>query len=138
MKLPALFVLGLLAACAGRRQEPRTSFPSSSVLTSEDIAQHPNMSLEELLMARIPGIKVMRAPDGHLAISFRGFSSFRTDQEALVVLNGIPLDPQATGNLSAINPREVEMIQVLKDGAATSMYGARGAFGVILIKTKQS
>jgi len=43
-----------------------------------------------------------------------------------------------SGNLSAINPQDIETIQVLRDATTTAAYGMRGANGVILIRTKQS
>ena len=57
-------------------------------------------------------------------------------RELLVVLNGVALAPNASGNLNAINPQDIESITVLQDAASTSTYGSRGASGVILIRTK--
>jgi len=107
------------------------------VITAEDIQRSPGMSLEQLLLAHVPGLSVSRAEDGRQILHLRGTSTFMGDEEALVVVNGIPLGPNAAGNLSAINPQDIESITVLRDAASTAAYGARGANGVILIRTKQ-
>jgi len=96
------------------------------------------MSLEQLLLARVPGLTVARAADGHAILHLRGETTIMGDEEPLIVVNGLPLGPSASGNLSAINPQDIESIQVLRDAATTSIYGIRGANGVILIRTKQS
>ncbi len=90
------------------------------------------MPLEQILLARVPGLTIARTDDGQRVITLRG-----ADREVLVVLNGVPLVPNASGNLNAINPRDIESITVLRDAASTSTYGSRGANGVVLIRTKQ-
>ena len=90
------------------------------------------MPLEQLLLARVPGLTIVRNDDGQRVISLRG-----ARKEMLVVLNGVPLSPNASGNLNAINRNDIESITVLRDAASTSFYGSRGANGVILIRTKQ-
>jgi len=55
-----------------------------------------------------------------------------------VVVNGIGLNTEVRGNLSAINIHDIETVQVLRDAAATAAYGVRGSNGVIVIRTKQS
>lgn len=93
------------------------------------------------------------APGAAFGIEIRGLKSFRGTAEPLIILDGAMLNPasrdaaqafrndaddyQALQNtLSAINPSDIERIEVLKDAAATAIYGARGANGVILITTK--
>ena len=108
------------------------------MLTAEDIQRSPGQSLEQLLLAHVPGLTVTAAPDGHAVLHLRGTTTLLGDEEPLIVVNGLPLGPSASGNLSAINPQDIESIQVLRDAATTSIYGIRGANGVILIRTKQS
>ncbi|MDQ6635290.1 MAG: TonB-dependent receptor plug domain-containing protein [Gemmatimonadota bacterium] len=52
------------------------------------------------------------------------------------MIDGIPQHPRAAGAINDIDPRDVQSIEVLKDAGSTSVYGARGANGVILITTK--
>jgi iron complex outermembrane receptor protein len=132
-------ILLLLAACSRRstRHEPT---PSSGleglVLTAADIEHSPGQTLEQLLLARVPGMTIERAADGHMFVRLRGTTTLMGEQEALVVVNGIALDSRVAGNLSAIHPRDINTVQVLRDAAATAAYGVRGSNGVIVIRTK--
>ncbi len=141
----ALLLVGLLGACAqasstgqgdtGDAPEPSPPPPDPS-LTAEDIERAPNEPIEQLLMSRFPGIVVARAPDGSLAIRIRGRTSILGSNEPLYVIDGLPVNPGPGGGLTGINPHDIESIEVLTDAASTTMYGVRGANGVIVIKTK--
>lgn len=96
------------------------------------------MSLEQLLLARVPGLMLARAADGHTILKLRGETTIMGDQEPLVVVNGIPLGPNTRDNLSTVNLHDIETVQVLRDATTTSAYGVRGANGVIVIRTKVS
>lgn len=141
--LRALVLAGLLASCAhagGTGQDeaadaPEPPPPRPSV-TTDDIERAPAMPIEELLMSRFPGVEVSRAPDGGIAIRIRGTTSIHGSTEPLYVIDGVPIWPGPGGSLSGINPYDIETIEVLKDAASTTMYGLRGANGVIVIKTK--
>jgi TonB-dependent SusC/RagA subfamily outer membrane receptor len=108
------------------------------VLTAADIERSPGQSLEQLLLAHVPGLTLSRAPDGRVILHLRGTTTFRGDEEPLIVVNDIPLGPNPSGNLSAIDLHDIESVAVLRDAAGTAAYGMRGANGVIIIKTKQS
>jgi TonB-dependent SusC/RagA subfamily outer membrane receptor len=71
-------------------------------------------------------------------LHLRGTTTLLGEQEPLFVVNDIPLGPGAGGNLAAIDPHDIETVQVLRDAAATAAYGVRGSNGVILIRTKQN
>jgi TonB-dependent starch-binding outer membrane protein SusC len=136
MKLVACLCLATLSACGAKStDQPR---PSSTTITAEDIARSPGVSLEQLLVARIPGVTMARANDGRVIIHIRGTSNLRGVQEPLVVLDGIPLEPNPAGNLRAVNLHDIASVEVLKDATTTAMYGVRGGNGVIVIKTKRS
>jgi TonB-dependent starch-binding outer membrane protein SusC len=140
MRLTACITFLALTGCA-HHTGTGTATPASAsanTITAEDIDHAPGLSLEQLLVTRIPGLSLSRAPDGHLVIHIRGTSTLVGDQEPLFVVNGIPLETPVGGNLWSINPRDVEYIKVLRDAASTAMYGLRGANGVIVIKTKES
>jgi len=108
------------------------------VLTADDIRKSPGQSLEQLLLARVPGLILERAPDGHLKLVIRGKNTILGDDEALFVVNGIALGPAVSGNLSAVDIHDIETVQVLRDAVATASYGVRGANGVIVIRTKEN
>jgi TonB-dependent starch-binding outer membrane protein SusC len=132
----ALVPVVLVLACSHR--SPGSAHPDTSrvVLTAEDIARSPGQSLEQLLLAHVPGLYVTRAPDGHSVLHLRGTTTLMGEAEPLFVVNGIPLGPNPYGNLSAINTHDIETVEVLRDAAATAEYGSRGANGVIVIRTK--
>ncbi len=139
MKLLSCVLLVALPACAAHKREAATTAKtasSSTTITAEDIERAPGLSLEQLLVTRVPGLSLSRAPDGHLVIHIRGTTTLMGDQEPLFILNDLALENPIGGNLSAINPHDIESIQVLRDAASTAMYGVRGANGVIIIKMK--
>ncbi len=134
--VPLFFVAACSHGTAQRQAEPGR--PAGLVLTADDIRRSPGQSLEQLLLSRVPGLMITRAPDGHAVLHLRGTTTILGDEEPLFVVNDIPLGPNAWGNLSAIDPHDIETVQVLRDAASTAAYGVRGANGVILIRTKQS
>ena len=66
----------------------------------------------------------------------RGSRSFRSSEEPLIVVDGIP-QTNGSAALTDLTPRDVESTEVLKDAAATSVFGSRGANGVILVATRK-
>jgi TonB-dependent SusC/RagA subfamily outer membrane receptor len=104
-------------------------------VTAEDIDRQRGESLEEILAGRISGVEVYRTPGG-IAVRIRGGTSIYGSNEPLYVIDGVPVTPGPGGNLTGINPYDIESIKVLKDPVDTTMYGIRGANGVIVIKTK--
>ena len=140
MRLTACITFLALAGCAHHNRTSAATPASSSAntITAEDIDHAPGLSLEQLLVTRVPGLSLTRARDGHLVIHIRGTSTLLGDEEPLFVVNGLALETPIGGNLWSINPHDIESITVLRDAASTAMYGVRGANGVIVIKTKQS
>src|SRR5436190_23013954 len=134
--LPVLLVFAACSHRTAHRSSPDPR-PPGTVLTADDIRNSPGQSLEQLLLARVPGLAIERATDGHAKLVLRGKTTILGDDEALFVLNGIPLGPAVSGNLAAIDVHDIETVQVLRDAAATAAYGVRGANGVIVIRTKQ-
>ncbi len=139
----ALPFVALLAAiptgCAhsgGSTPEPTPPAPSSAV-TAEEIARGPNATIEQVLMGRFPGVLVSRTGDGGMSVRIRGSSSFLGSNEPLYVIDGVPMQAGVNGLLSGLSPYDVETIEVLKDAVSTTMYGMRGANGVIVITTKR-
>ena len=79
------------------------------------------------------GLNIDRATSSTGALSIRGLSSINGPKGVLIVLDNFPFD----GDISSINPNDVESISILKDAAATSIWGSRAGNGVIVITTKQ-
>jgi len=97
----------------------------------------PGEPIEQLLTRRFPGVLVSRTSDGGLSVRIRGVGSFLSSNEALFVIDDVPMDVGNGPTLRAINPRDIASIEVIKDPAGLAMYGVRGANGVILISTKR-
>ena len=108
-------------------------------MTARDIQQTPGDPIEKLLMSRSPGVWVGRAPDGGIAVRIRGgSSSVNGNNDPLYILDGVPFTPGQGGSLAGINPYDIASIKVLKDATDLTMYGSRGANGVILITMKRA
>lgn len=109
---------------------------SVGIVDSELIHSRPLTNAADALQGRIPGVQVMNnsaAPGGNFSIRIRGSNSISATNEPLYVVDGII----GVGGLQFINPNDIASIEVLKDASATSIYGARGANGVVLISTKR-
>lgn len=136
--VPLAVLVGLVSACASGRSSgvsPRDPATATAV-TGEDIERTPSVPVEELLMSKYPGVRISRTSDGSLSILIRGTTSMQSSNEPLYIIDGTPVQPGPNGGLTGIAPNDIASIQVLKDATATTMYGVRGANGVIIIKTK--
>ena len=102
---------------------------------SKVIENRPNGNLARSLQGEVAGLNISFTdgkPSRSASFNVRGSSSIGAGGSALVLIDG------AEGSLDAINPQDVESVSVLKDASSTAVYGARGAFGVILVTTKSS
>ena len=107
---------------------------SATQIKSDAIADVQVTNVSEILSGT-SGVQVQSAngqPGTESTIRVRGVGSINAGSSPLYVVDGIPYD----GNLSAINTNDIASLTVLKDAASTSLYGARGANGIILITTK--
>ena len=122
---------------------------SITQIKSEQLEKNRSGSVESILQGQVSGLVVSESsePGGGSGVSIRGTNSILGGTQPLYVLDGIPVAPlsDAAGmggsgstqsSLSFINPNDIDKVEVLKDAAATAIYGARGANGVILITTK--
>ncbi len=105
-----------------------------STVDPEEIKTLPTASVEKMLDGRMPGVQVLsdNGPGGNVTVRVRGYSTINNN-DPLYVIDGIPV----TNGLNSINPADVASIQVLKDAAASSIYGSRAANGVVVITTRQ-
>lgn len=87
------------------------------------------------MLSRVPGVRVYQSPESGMEIQIRGVNSLQSGTQPLVVVDGMPY---ATDNrmLQNLDSTMIQSISVLKDAGSTAIYGARGANGVIVIKTK--
>lgn len=137
--VPLAVLVGLVSACASSGRQatvPPRDAPAAPAVTGEDIERTPSVPVEELVTNKFPGVWISRTADGSLSIRIRGATSMQGSNEPLYIIDGTPIQPGPNGGLTGISPSDIASIQVLKDAAATTMYGVRGANGVIIIKTK--
>jgi TonB-linked SusC/RagA family outer membrane protein len=119
-----------------------TSKAKSSVaqttILAKTIENRPNVSFVQSLQGQVPGLQISTSsgqPGSNKVESLiRGVSSINGSTEPLIVIDGIP---SSQGVFRSINANDIESATVLKDAAATSIYGTRGAGGVIVVKTKR-
>lgn len=116
----------------------KKEYMTSSVVsvTSKDLQKAPQTNVSSMLAGKLPGItavQTMGTPGAdHADIIVRGFSTYGSDNRPLYIIDGME-----SGQMVNLNPSDIESISVLKDAAAASVYGVRGANGVIIITTKQ-
>ena len=117
-----------------QNKEELTSSVSS--INSADVSTSPLINLEQANQGVTSGLFVQNS-SGKLGqgttVRIRGGSSLTASNQPLYVVDGVPL---VSGNQSNINPSNIESIEILKDAAATAIYGTRAANGVIIITTK--
>ena len=109
---------------------------SVSKISSEALESRPLTTISEAFSGQLAGVQTQVSsgvPGEDLQITVRGASSLNSTTPPLYVIDGI-----ITESLNDVNPSDIESIQVLKDAAATSIYGARGSNGVVLIETKMA
>jgi TonB-dependent SusC/RagA subfamily outer membrane receptor len=97
------------------------------------------LRLEDLLRGKASGVQIVTLPDGRQALRIRGTANIQSAQmEPLIVVDGIQLGPNGLETaLAGLTPDDIKQVDVLKDVASTSIYGQRGASGVIVISTKR-
>ena len=126
---------------------------SASVLTTEKLEALPVVSVGQMIESNIPGISVVAGtssqPGAKTTLRVRGVASMNASTEPLYVLGGVPIpsydlsnftsmsEAGGMGFIETLNPADIESITVLKDAASASLYGAKGANGVVLITTKK-
>lgn len=135
----------------------RTATGSTARVTAQDIQNQPVTNVLQSLQGRMAGVAITQAnglPGAAISVQIRGANSLLRGNEPLYIVDGVPylstaINQQATTSsvfdgangstspLNSINPNDIESIDVLKDADATSIYGSRGANGVVLITTKR-
>lgn len=117
-----------------------------SRISATDIENLPNVNLAQAMQGRAAGVIVANAngvPGGNLSVIIRGVGSITAGTTPLYVVDGVQMNTN-TGSINTqnnplnfLNPDDIESIEVLKDAAAASIYGARAANGVVLVTTKK-
>jgi TonB-dependent SusC/RagA subfamily outer membrane receptor len=119
-------------------------------VSAEEIANTPLAGVDAALQGKMPGVQVIQNggnPGNGISLRIRGPASINAGNQPLYVVDGVPilqenftqlgLGGQDVTAISSLNPDEVASIDVLKDAAATAIYGSRGSNGVVLITTRR-
>ncbi|MBE5318022.1 SusC/RagA family TonB-linked outer membrane protein [Pedobacter sp. MR2016-19] len=129
-------------------QRKKTAGAISSV-KGKDFENTPYSTFDAMLQGRVAGLTVLSTsgePGGNNIVNIRGASNVNLGQSSspLYVIDGVIYDVNDIGSaygsspLQAINPNDIESVDVLKDASASAVYGARAANGVIIVKTKRA
>ena len=105
----------------------------SSVKMDEILGDRPVTSVSDALLGAMPGLQITGTsgqPGSEMSFNIRGTNSIN-DGNPLVLVDNVEMD------INMLNPEDIESVTVLKDAAASAIYGARAAFGVILVTTKK-
>lgn len=150
LQAQAIELEGVVAVGYGT-QRKRDLTGSVSSIDLDETQQAAMVSVDQVLQGRAAGVQVTRnngAPGGGISVRIRGTNSISANSQPLYVVDGVPafIGSGDRGNgrtglqtnpLAALNPNDIESIEVLKDASATAIYGSRGANGVVLISTKR-
>ncbi|MEL7004515.1 MAG: carboxypeptidase-like regulatory domain-containing protein, partial [Bacteroidota bacterium] len=132
---PDLEVLAEVVVVGYGTQEVRTLTSAVATLGSEEISKTPTGNAVQALQGRLPGVQITSAgaPGAQPNIRVRGLGSFpgADDSQPLFVVDGMFVD-----NIDFLNTSDIADITVLKDASSSSIYGVRGANGVVIIETK--
>ena len=111
---------------------------SVEVVSAKELENRPVTSASALLQGQVAGMTFStptggNAPGSNMTVQIRGQASLSGATPPLVVIDGIPSD---MSDFNALNPNDIESISVLKDAAASAVYGARAPYGVLMVTTK--
>ncbi len=133
---PSVIELNPVVTTGYGTQERRVVTGAVGSVQAEKLKDIPTENPMKALQGKIAGVEIVAAsnePGAAMNVRVRGVRSLTASNEPLYVVDGIPI----TGGIQDFNPQMIEEISVLKDAAATAIYGSRGANGVILITTKK-
>lgn len=134
----------------GASQERREITGAIASVKAQEIENLPVASVDQALQGRAAGVQISQnsgTPGSGIAVRIRGYGSITAGSEPLYVIDGIPISTgsyssvgvgnQQTNALSDLNPNDIESFEILKDAAASAIYGSRAANGVVIITTKR-
>ncbi|MBS1599272.1 MAG: SusC/RagA family TonB-linked outer membrane protein [Bacteroidetes bacterium] len=144
----------VVVTALGIKREVKTLGYASQQINSDQIVQSHQSSIINALQGKVAGVTISSAgggPGQGASILIRGINSLNPDKDnqPLFVIDGMPVDnstyttgtdgnrgTQMANRISDINPADIENVNILRGGAATALYGLRGANGVVVITTK--
>lgn len=149
---PSVISLGDQLVVVAYGTTEREDFTGSiATVSPEAFESVPRVSALQSLQGNVAGVRVTRSngqPGAPVSVYIRGKGSVNASSSPLYVVDGVPVETgggieygsyggYSTSGIAGINPADIASMTVLKDAAATSIYGSRGSNGVILITTKK-
>ena len=116
-------------------QQRRDITGAVASVDAKDLTAVPATNFAQQLQGRVAGVQVGTdgQPGGEVAVRIRGIGSITGSSDPLYIIDGVPTQ----GGLNQLNSNDIESLQVLKDAASASIYGARASNGVVIITTKK-
>lgn len=142
----------VVVTALGITKEQKVLSYATQLIPTTNIAKAKELNVANSLIGRVAGLDVARSSSGlggSSRIVLRGDRSITGNNQALIVIDGVPMDNSnlSPGNanggrdggdvLSSVNPDDIESINVLRGASATALYGSRAANGALLISTKK-
>lgn len=115
-------------------QKAKEVTSSITSVKAEDFNQGNVSDPTQLVQGKVPGLQISRPggdPNGGFTVRLRGLSSLGANQSPLIIIDGV-----IGADLQTVDPNDIQSVDVLKDGSAAAIYGARASAGVIIITTK--
>lgn len=141
----------VVVTALGVKREKRNLTFSSQEVKGDELVRAKEPSIVNAMAGKVSGVQITSSsgtPGASSRIVIRGNSSPTSENQALFVVDGVPINNDETGNISGgangagvsrivdIDPAIIENVNVLKGAAATALYGSAGARGVVIITTK--
>jgi TonB-linked SusC/RagA family outer membrane protein len=129
----------VVVTAQGIRRRPKELGYSVAKVSSDEIMVGRSPQLAQSLAGKVSGLAVFNvnnSVDPNVKITLRGFRSMTGNNDALLVIDGVP-QPGSQTMLNLINPNDIENISVLKGGQAATLYGSAGVNGALIITTKR-
>lgn len=104
----------------------------AAIVSKSDLRKAKKEKVSEALTGRVAGVQISSNSDSETKIRIRGTGSITTSSQPLYIIDGVPTNE----DLSKMNPKDIQKIDVLKDASATAIYGSRASNGVVVITTK--
>jgi TonB-linked SusC/RagA family outer membrane protein len=142
----------VVVTALGITKEQKTLSYATQTLATKTFSQARELNVANSLAGRVVGLDIVRSASGlggSTRVVLRGDRSITSNNQALIVVDGVPLDNSnfSAGNanggrdggdgLSSVNPDDIESMNVLRGAAATALYGSRAANGALLINTRK-
>jgi TonB-linked SusC/RagA family outer membrane protein len=142
----------VVVTALGISKEQKTLSYATQIINTDNFAKARELNVANSLSGRVAGLDIVRSSSGvggSSRVVLRGDRSITGNNQALIVVDGVPIDNSnfspgnanggrdASDGLSSINPDDIESINVLRGASATALYGSRAANGALLITTKK-